>query len=952
MLRFNYHLRAFLFASVLLYFGPTHQATAQYYLLGTEPAKVKWNQIKTPHFRVIYPRIMENEGQYVANGLEYVYHPDGRSLFPSTPKTPVILHNWTTVPSSATYIAPRRMEFFTAPPQDIYPQDWIDQLIIHEFRHDVQYSAVNVGFTKGIHYVLGEQGVLGFFGLFLPMWFIEGDATVMETALHNTGRGRTPSFEMRLRAQLVDKGLFPYEKANYGSYRDFVPGKYELGYQLVGWSRVKFGSGLWSQVLNNVGRRPLTMTPFSSEIKRKTGLNKFALYDTITCELQKKWREEDHLQQKNNLRILPVPEQKLYTSYQLPVYLNDSTIVAVKSSVDDLTKVVRLNPNGSEKELFKTGINFYTESLSACDSLVYWSELVNDPRWGMRDYRVIKSFNLNSGKINQLTRLTRYYAPAVSSDGKQIVAVEVSPDNHYALVILNAADGSLQKKITTPDNLLFIHPRWSSDAKSVVSVVVGYKGNSLAITNPETAATEVLLPFSYMELKRPSFFRNFILYNASYNGKDNIYAFDRNTKSVYQVTSARFGDSDLSVKPDSSGFVYSDYTADGYRLAFQNADPSGWGKITVPTVSVFPLAEQLTAQENFIFNRDSVPKVKYESRPYRKLSHLFNVHSWAPVGIDMENFSALPGVTFISQNHLSTTVSTLGYQYSRNERTGKYFLSVSNESLYPAIDFKMDYGRRQDFGMYTSNDSVQEKWHEFNVFAGLRLPLKWTHNVWTRSFEPAAGLNYKSLKMDEPVKVTFEQDRIVTAGYSLLATNEMKSSPRDMGPRWAQYLQLNYSNTPFNNQSSSIFAGQATLSFPGIARHHVLGLYGAYQKKNEHFYTFSDLIVLPRGYTEIERKELFSFSATYALPLFYPEWRIGHLAYFKRFKTMLFYDYARSTDTQLPHVFSSVGLDLTSDFSLFSLIAPLDAGLRTIYHPEDGTMNFEFVFALNFGGMY
>lgn len=952
MLRFDFQFRAFLFASFLLYFGSIHQATAQYYLLGTEPAKVKWNQIKTPHFRVIYPRIMETEGQYVSNGLEYVYVPDGKSLFPSTPKTAIILHNWTTVPSSATYIAPRRMEFFSAPPQDIYPQDWIDQLIIHEFRHDVQYSAVDVGFTRGIHYVLGEQGVLGMFGLFLPMWFIEGDATVMETALHYTGRGRTPGFEMKLRAQFIDKGINPYEKANYGSYVDFVPGKYELGYQLVGWSRVKFGAGLWSHVLNNVGRRPYTLTPFSSEIKRQTGLNKFALYDTITHELQRKWRDEDYQKQKNNSRILTNPEQKFYTSYHLPVYTNDSTIVAVKSSIDDLTKVVLLFPNGTEKELFKVGVNFYTESLSACDSLIYWSELVNDPRWGMRDYRVIKTYNLNSGKIRQLTHQTRYYAPAVSSDGKQIAAVEISPDNHYALVILNAEDGSLQKKISTPENLLFIHPRWSVDAKSIVSVVVGYNGNSLAVTNPEIAETEVLLPFSYMELKRPSFFRNFILYNASYNGKDNIFAFDRNTKSVYRVTSARFGDSDLSVKPDSSGFIYSDYTADGYRLVFQEADPSKWEKITVPAVSAFPLAEKLTAQENFIFNRDSVPKVNYKSRPYRKLSHLFNFHSWAPLGIDMENFSALPGVTLISQNNLSTTVSTLGYQYNRNERSGKYFFTVSNESLYPAVDFKMDYGRRQDFVMYTSNDSVQEKWNEFNVFAGLRLPLKWTHNVWTRSFQPAASLNYKSLKMDESVNLTFNHDRIVTTNYSLLAANEMKSSPRDMGPRWAQYVQLNYSNTPFNNQSNSIFAGQATLSFPGIGRHHVFGLYGAYQKKKEEFYSFSDLIILPRGYSEIDRKELFSFSATYALPLFYPEWRIGHLMYFKRFKTMLFYDYARSSDILLPRSFSSVGFDLTSDFSLFSLIAPLDAGLRTIYHPEDGTMNFEFVFALNFGGMY
>jgi hypothetical protein len=206
----------FLFAFFTYSLLMIREGMGQYYLIGTDPASVKWSQIKTPNFKVIYPRTWESKGQYIANGLEYIYGPGSRSIYGSTPRTPVIIHNRTTFPSSVTYIAPRRMEFFTNPPQDIYPQDWVDQLIIHEFRHAVLYSAINCGFTKGLYYVLGEQGVFAVFGLFLPMWLIEGDPTVTETALHYTGRGRTPTFEMRLRAQLVQKGIYSYEKANYG----------------------------------------------------------------------------------------------------------------------------------------------------------------------------------------------------------------------------------------------------------------------------------------------------------------------------------------------------------------------------------------------------------------------------------------------------------------------------------------------------------------------------------------------------------------------------------------------------------------------------------------------------------------------------------------------------------------------------------------------------------------
>jgi hypothetical protein len=142
------------------------------------------------------------------------------------------------------------------------------------------------------------------------------------------------------------------------------------------------------------------------------------------------------------------------------------------------------------------------------------------------------------------------------------------------------------------------------------------------------------------------------------------------------------------------------------------------------------------------------------------------------------------------------------------------------------------------------------------------------------------------------------------------------------------------------------------MDFPGIARHHGLRLYGGYQKKRVTFYSFSDYIIFPRGYTNIYRDEIYSFSAMYTLPLFCPEWQIDHLLYFKRFKTSVFYDFAKSTDNLLPRFFSSVGLDLTSDFSLLNLIAPLDAGLRSIYIPETGKIKFELLFSLNFGAMY
>jgi hypothetical protein len=919
---------------------------------GVDPASVKWRQINTPNFKVIYPLTFERHAQYIANSLEYNYFPDSRTISSFVPRMPLILHDQTTIPSSVTPYAPRRFDFFTTPSQDIYPQDWIDQLIIHEFRHASQFSAVNHGFTKALSYVLGEQGTFAPIALFVPIWFLEGDAVSMETALHYTGRGRTPSFEMRIRAHFFHKGIYSYEKATGGSYRDLVPDVYELGYHLVGLSKEIYGADLWGKVLSNVGRHPYTLVPFSSELKRQTGLNKYGLYQSLTSQLRDNWLNQDHQIQENDYQVLTKPTGREYTNYNLPVIFRDSLIVAVKSSLDDLTKVVLLNRKGHEETLFTAGVNYMSESMSVSDSILYWSEMTDDPRWSFRDYRVIKAYHFKTGKIKQLTHETRYYAPSVTRDGKFIVAVDITLDNSYFLVILNSKDGSLIKRINTPDNLLFIHPRWADDGKSIVSIVVGKKGNSLVLINPETSKLELLLPYSFLEIKRPSFYGHNIIYNASYNGIDNIYSLDRLTHQVSRVTSARFGASDASLTRDQSSIIYSNYTADGYQLVKVPLVPEKWEKITVPDKSAFPLAEKLMQQENFIFNTDSVPKVEYKSKPYRKAGNLFNFHSWMPVGIDFQNITASPGVTLLSQNLLSTNITTLGYMWDRNQQTGKYVFSMRNESFYPAIDINMDYGDRRDIVVNNRNDTIPIKWKELNVSTGLRLPLSWTHNIWLRSIQPSVILNYKYLRMDEAVPISFTHNHLFVPEYALQASNLMNTSNRDIYPRFGQQIQFNFNNTPFASSNNSIFAMQTILDFPGIARHHGLRIYGAYQKKTEPDYSFSDFIILPRGYEQIFRNQLASFSALYSMPLFSPDWQLGHFLYIKRVKTAVFYDYAQSKDLMVPEVFSSTGVDLSMDFRLFNFVSPFDAGIRSIYLPETGQMKFQVLFSLNLNSIY
>jgi len=116
-------------------------------------------------------------------------------------------------------------------------------------------------------------------------------------------------------------------------------------------------------------------------------------------------------------------------------------------------------------------------------------------------------------------------------------------------------------------------------------------GNNIATVDPETGKVELLLQYSSLEIKRPSFWKNYIIYQASYNGIDNIYALSLDAHEVFQVTSARFGASDANVLTNQSAIIYSNYTSDGYeivkeqlelqhgkRLPFPKNQPFHWQK--------------------------------------------------------------------------------------------------------------------------------------------------------------------------------------------------------------------------------------------------------------------------------------------------------------------------------------------------------------------------------------
>jgi len=937
-------LTAFLFMALSAPFT----VRSQYYSNGEDPASIKWNQIKTEKFRVIYPQNYSEMAQYYIN-LMNLSSPKvaGPYLdFQKIKRVPLVLHNRTTVSNAMVPIAPYRMEFFEMPPQNSYPQTWPKQLALHEFRHVVQMNKMNQGLTRGLFFVLGEQGIAAVMGLWLPFWFIEGDAVFSETVFSHSGRGRTPDFIYPLKAQVLDKKIYKYDKAVFGSFRNFVPDHYTLGYQLVTYGTDHHGIGMWDFVLNRVARRPYYLVPFTTAIRKQTGKFKVQFYNQALKSLRLKWWIVD-APSKDTLIAIVSPENKFFTNYLFPVPGDDGSVIAEKTGIDDINRFVRITPDGKEERLFTPGFDFHL-SLSASGDVICWNEKSYDPRWEMQDYSVIKLYDLKTKKVKQLTRKSRYFAPVLSHDGKMIATVFVSQESKYAIHILDAASGDVLKKISTEDNLFFITPHWSDDDRFLVAVVLGDKGKSIVKVDVETGELQFLIPFSFREIKWPVMHGQWVVYTAAYEGKDNLYAINTATQEFFRVLDARFGAVYPRFSGDGNTLWFSDYTADGHRLAKMDFDPSNFQPVNFNDLKYQFVADRLTKPGTFNLDDAEIPDSSYADKRYRKGGHLFNLHSWAPLDVDVNNYSIYPGATLLSQNILSTSVAILSYQYDPNEQTSKIKFNYDYRGWYPVIGLGVDYGGRKQLALTPEGDTVSLHWHETNISLQVSVPLNLTSSKWIKGLQPIVGIDQKFRQMVKGSQYRFKVNRFTVPIYRLFAYNQYKRSPKDIYPKWGQSFDLIYRHTIFSDSASNQTGLTGWFYFPGFVRHQGLNIYAGYQKTVTGDYSFSNLVAVPRGYTDLSYPEYFGLRSNYAIPIAYPDWNVPGFFYLKRIYTVLFYDYLHGNNGGVSDDLSSTGLELYTDWNFLSIPLNVNLGVRGLHRFSDNTQHFSFLFGIGF----
>jgi hypothetical protein len=934
------------------------QAAAQSLpVIPQNPPGLRWQEVRTPHFRVLYPLGLDTAAQRTAQRLEAVHGPEGATLGVQAKPIAVVMQNQTTVSNGFVTFLPRHAEFFTTPEQGqgLGTVDWLDGLVVHEFRHVNQFDKARQGFGRVLVPLLGEGG-LGVSAVGVPQWFFEGDAVGTETAFTRSGRGRIPYFGLGLRANLLSGRQYSYQKAVNGSLRDLVPDWYVLGYFLTSYAKTHYGPDVWSRALNQYYRFPFYPFSFSNGLRRTTGLRVEDLYQRTMRELDSTWRAEQAA------RPAPTPvrelagqaETRVFTQYQYPQYVNDSTILALKSGLGHIPQLVLLGRHGREKRVFTLGPINIPEMLSVGGGKAVWPEFRQSPRWGQKTFSELKVLDLKTGKVRRLATGTRYAAAALSPDGIRLVAVRTDASYHHALVVLDATTGAVLQTVPNPLNDLYQQPRWLPDGR-VVAVVLSAAGKTLQTIDPTTGLATNLLPVANVNLTTPQPWGEYVVYNSPQAGVDNVYAVGVKISQTYQLTNRPFGAYHAAISPDGRYLAFHDYRATGARVVEVPLDPATWTALPAPAradAPADPYAAKLATGEPaapqikaLLASPDSVGP-RYGVRRYRPLAHAFRVFSYGVVQSPAGNAVSV-GVR--SQDFLSTTQAFAGLTYNQTERTLAVTGALSYQGLGPVFDVESSYGGR-DVGVKDSRGTVNRyQWQEAHLLVGARLPLVLTRSKYLQALTLGAYylhervFNYNLPGLISGAEVGPNQS-LHALQTSLAYASQLRQSARDVAPRGGGTLLVTYRTTPFGTKlQASQIGGQGSVHLPGLARHHALRLRGGYQHQQQAQYSFASTISYLRadGYLSFDNLTVGSFD--YSLPLAFMHWQVGRVLYVQRLRATAFADLAQGnslvtvrvnnqlTQRRVSQDLQNYGVDLLALFNVFHLRTPVEAGVRVAY---------------------
>ncbi len=866
-------------------------ASAQYYSWGADPTYMQWQILKGDKIDVIYPDTARTLG-YKMMHYARAAQPDINFGFRYGPmKIPFVIHPENFSSNGLVMWLPKRVEILSSPAVNGYSMPWLKQLAAHEYRHAVQYNNLNKGFVRFFSFLLGQQSsTIGL--LFMPLWGLEGDATLSETQMSSYGRALQPSFTMHYRAM----GNFAMERGSNkwfcGSYREYIPDHYQLGYQITSYANTKYDENIWDKIVHYAVRHPYVIATTYFGMRKFYNTSTTKLFRETFADLNNYWNSLPY--QPNTSTPLSKDVQKGYTKHRYPQYLDKEMVLSLCETLDRPNAFVLTNSKSGERHhLAYTGA-VSTRPSEITNGRVWWTEYRRSLLFAERIDSKLCYMDVERGRTRTINRMDKVLYPT-PIDQHELAWVEYFPNGEYNIVRGNPTPRYEEYlRVEIPSDIEIHGLAYDNYTHALYFVATDDSGMWLGRVG-KNREIEHITQGAYITLSDLRAKDGVLYFGSIQSGKDEVHCYDLRTSTEYRISASTYGSfAPMPSKQDT--ILMTTYDRYGYHIAEQkmvrdtlpkvaysklpinlvNPPRKMWKTINLDTVRFVGVDSMRMEQAS---NRNTKKPLK--DKRYSGPAHLFNIHSWAPVSYDpftLAEEGALDfnlGATIMSQNILSTADGFLTWGW--NGREGHIFkgafryhglgvnLSINatyggTQQLYSAYTFlynpitkgyqtvlpggKEEYVRNPITGKQELVlNEVPELGHYYNIGLMASLPLYFQAGYHTRYVQVSAGYNYTNglvAKIDK-LSVNINNgsvSNLAKVGYKegvhLLQfgggyQDQVRMAHKDFLPRWGQILSVNYALNPADDNFSHLVSAYGKAYLPGVVRHHSLSVAAVYQ---------------------------------------------------------------------------------------------------------------------------
>ncbi len=568
------------------------------------PHDYVWRTLETDHFRINYPDELSPMIHDIGRMAESI-HGEMAVLLDWEPnyKTEVTIVDHVDSANGWANVYPdNRTTLYMVPPDgksnlNDY-DDWMRVLISHEYTH-VMALDTKSGFPQVVNYIFGG---LWHPNQYMPRWYTEGMAVVDESHFTAGGRERSSTFEMMLRADVLEGRFFPID--TIGGDIATWPGNtlwYLYGSKFMQYLADKYGHEQFAALGYLVGKRVIPYG-LNSVLEQAIGQNWPDLYEEWYRSLKSRYEED--VRRLSRLGLTEVHDLthggRLHDDPKL--LPNQQELIYWHASQKQPGGIYKLNVNTLEAtELLSM------QSVSGYDispdgrSMVYAA--VSSTNFN-RSWNDLFRFDLTTGEGKRITKGRRIREPALSADGRFVAACAYTPGASH-LEITDLHHGAIEEPFPrdqfdqvftpdySPDGTRLAFGAWKHGGGRDIYVYSLASKHLVRVTSDHAVdASPVWSPDG-----------RFVLFSSDRTGIFNIYAYEADTGKLFQVTNVVTGAFTPQLTADGKRLFFSHFHAGGYELAYTDTDVRLW----------LPVTNNVDLRPTRTYND---PKIAFEDKEY------------------------------------------------------------------------------------------------------------------------------------------------------------------------------------------------------------------------------------------------------------------------------------------------------------------------------------------------